>query len=110
MTEQLDVYDKCPHCKASWNGGDMRHNIATLGVMQGRETKEIDSIASNYNYETGKLFTLAIVHQIDDLTLYECPKCKNVFDKEGNEYFDVKSAINDIRDERLESDIPEEVN
>lgn len=83
----IDLYGKCPNCKATWDGGDILEELKKLDIHMGRPEKEILELASHFGYtkENKKRFTRVIHNEIrgehDGVSFTQCPLCKHVWNR-----------------------------
>ena len=81
-----------PGCNKSWDGGDIKEEVAKMDVYMFRSAEEIEEIAKNHygwTPENPKHFSLAIHHSdpSNDIDALECPFCRSVYETETGLFY-----------------------
>ena len=107
MIKLDDKMDKCPKCKASWNGGDIAEALFKTGNYKTKELAE--KAARNYGWTPkNKLqfktyIGIEIQGEYDGISYFQCDKCEAYFDR-----FTGEEAIPFESKEEKEEDITEQ--
>jgi hypothetical protein len=109
MGEQLNVNETCPHCKESWDGGDIRQVIGNLDIHQFTDSKKLDALAAEFGWtpENKKRFSKVKMYQLshdpDPEKLFaECSHCGNTYRLSDGKHIGTALALSEYKEENDE--------
>lgn len=77
----------CPKCDADWDGGDIYEQLKALDTYKEKSDEEIKMIASHFGWteenkvRSTKLIGIEVRERYDGISYYQCPNCKQVWDR-----------------------------
>ena len=86
----IDKLGLCPHCNKDWKGKDAYEAIRSMSVHILTPEKELRALAAQFGWTPEnpvKLSKVITIILTDDITLYECPKCHHVFEKDSEQKY-----------------------
>lgn len=105
----IDKHGSCPNCEYGWDGGDILETVSQLSVFIGKEPHEIKRIAADcYGYTENNKTRFTNLKQIEipveDISVWQCPRCNHVWDKVTNHHYKSLGQLRDINN-NIENEI-----
>lgn len=77
----------CPKCGESWDDGDIYEKLSSFSKNKGKSEEEMKKIAGYFGWteenkvRSTKLIGIEIREEYDGVSYYQCPFCKQVWDR-----------------------------
>lgn len=84
---KIDKLGLCPNCNESWKGEDILDHLSRLDLFSNKTAREIEKVANKYGWtkENPASFSTTLIHEVDNKTYIECPKCMHLFNMDNKE-------------------------